>query len=55
VFDFLGNANVFEGKIENGKWHNQQANIVLPDSIGQKSVGQNSAEKKSGSAVHSLA
>ena len=48
VFDFLGNANVFEGKVENGKWHNQQANIVLPDSIGQKSAGQNSAEKKSG-------
>ncbi|PJE55952.1 sulfate/molybdate ABC transporter ATP-binding protein [Marinomonas sp. BSi20584] len=36
VFDFLGNANVFEGKVENGKWHNQQASIILPDGAEQK-------------------
>ena len=36
VFDFLGNANVFEGKVENGKWHNGKANIVLPDAAKQK-------------------
>lgn len=36
VFDFLGNANVFDGKVNNGRWHNQQANIVLPNGAEQK-------------------
>ncbi|ETI60641.1 sulfate/molybdate ABC transporter ATP-binding protein [Marinomonas profundimaris] len=40
VFDFLGNANVFEGNVENGKWHNQQANIVLPAGLEEKGAGE---------------
>lgn len=36
VFDFLGNANVFAGKAENGKWQNAQANIALPESAEAK-------------------
>ncbi|MCB5161142.1 sulfate/molybdate ABC transporter ATP-binding protein [Marinomonas algarum] len=36
VFDFLGNANVFEGKIENGQWRNEQAHIVLPKGAAQQ-------------------
>lgn len=40
VFDFLGNANVFEGRFDAGKWHNGSANIVLPDCLEEKSVEQ---------------
>ncbi|MBR7889296.1 TOBE-like domain-containing protein [Marinomonas sp. A79] len=36
VFDFLGNANVFEGKADQGKWLNQQASLQLPKGIEQQ-------------------
>ena len=36
VFDFLGNANVFEGKIDAGVWRNGQASIALPNGAQQE-------------------
>lgn len=36
VFDFLGNANVFEGKTVAGVWRNGQASIALPNGAQQE-------------------
>ncbi|RNF47907.1 sulfate ABC transporter ATP-binding protein [Marinomonas hwangdonensis] len=36
VFDFLGNANVFEGKTDAGVWRNGQASIALPNGAQQE-------------------
>lgn len=36
VFDFLGNANVFEGKFDAGVWRNGQASIALPNGAQQE-------------------
>lgn len=36
VFDFLGNANVFEGKTDAGVWRNGQASIALPNGALQE-------------------
>ncbi|TYL48896.1 sulfate/molybdate ABC transporter ATP-binding protein [Marinomonas sp. IMCC 4694] len=42
VFDFLGNANVFESKAFEGKWQNEQAYINLPEqhTLGTPKDGQ---------------